>query len=170
MKGYIANLAKGFQPNIVLCGAAGRGKTYLSIAAMIEYVQKRSSDMELEELRRKNLAAYATLNGILNDSRSFGDQDADKRLKRQTNAELLIVDELNSGMTTLTEHGRNQLFSLINDRYNNMRPTIFISNLNPDQLLQSLGESIISRIYQEGKNVLVFSGSNLRVSRGAYHG
>jgi len=71
---------------------------------------------------------------------------------------LLFLDDL--GAEKVTDWALETLFTLINDRYERMLPTVYTSNLDPRQLSENLGDRIASRIV--GSCVLINLGSEDR--------
>jgi DNA replication protein DnaC len=65
-------------------------------------------------------------------------------LDRLADADLLHIDDL--GAEHRTEWVLEQLYSIINARYQDERSTIVTSNLSRDELAEQLGERIVSRL------------------------
>ena len=73
--------------------------------------------------------------------------------------DLLHIDDL--GAEHRTEWVLEQLYTIINGRYEDERSTIVTSNLGPDELAEQLGERIVSRL--EGCcEILPFYGADAR--------
>lgn len=64
--------------------------------------------------------------------------------RKFTSVDLLVIDEI--GVQAGTPNEQQILFSIIDDRISQGRPTIFLSNLAPNQLAQVLGMRIADRI------------------------
>jgi len=77
----------------------------------------------------------------------------------ECNPQLLILDDL--GKEKSSEWVKEQLYILINHRYENLLPIIFTSNCNEKDLSKNLGEAIISRIY-EMCDIYTFKGIDRR--------
>lgn len=69
-----------------------------------------------------------------------------------TDKDLLIIDEV--GVQFGSESEKIILFEIINERYEQMKPTILISNLSEDELSRYVGERIIDRM-REGKGAVI---------------
>ncbi|ENO7364325.1 DNA replication protein DnaC, partial [Proteus mirabilis] len=65
-----------------------------------------------------------------------------------------------------TDSERNILFEVINDRYEDLLPTILVSNLPVVDLQKMLGERVVDRLLQGG-TVLTFNWPTYR--RGNHH-
>jgi DNA replication protein DnaC len=76
-----------------------------------------------------------------------------------TACDLLILDEI--GAQVGSEHEKQLMFEILNDRYQDMRPTILISNLNAQELEQFLGHRVMDR-YRECGVVLAFDWESHR--------
>ena len=77
-----------------------------------------------------------------------------------TKPDLLVVDEI--GVQAGTDNEINILTEVINDRYEEMLPTLVISNLTFDKLETLLGPRIIDRLYDGGGFLLVFDWGSYR--------
>jgi DNA replication protein DnaC len=63
-----------------------------------------------------------------------------------TKIPVLILDDL--GAEKASEWVAETLYILIDDRYGNMKPTVFTSNYSPSELAERLGDRIVSRIME----------------------
>lgn len=168
LRGYAASCGQREGSSILLWGLYGTGKTGLSIATMRSAIEAHGLD-----------ALFTTVPDLLNEIRStFGansqrprlpyaeDQESLpglssgelQRLVRDTS--LLVLDDL--GTERVTGWVAETLFELINHRYNRMLRTIFTSNLDPELLIEHLGERISWRIAHMS-DVLHLNGPNLRL-------
>jgi DNA replication protein DnaC len=116
-----------------LTGGFGTGKTAL---AMI--VSKAAIDSG------RSVAIYSCprLLGVIRESIDAG--GVLDFLDRLADADLLHIDDL--GAEHRTEWVLEQLYSIINARYQDERSTIVTSNLSRDELAEQLGERIVSRL------------------------
>jgi len=62
---------------------------------------------------------------------------------------LLIIDEIDK--VKLTDWKEEMIFNIVDGRMNNMRKTVYTSNMSPDDLTEILGINIMSRILSDGK-------------------
>lgn len=137
-----AQLAKG--GSLVLTGGPGTGKTHLACAVANVIMPAHMAS-----------AAFGTVSSMIRGVRStYG------KLSQKTEAQalaelllpdLLIVDEV--GASTGTAHESQLLFDIINQRYENLRPMILISNLNAEDLLIHLGHRAMDRFAECGSVV-----------------
>jgi DNA replication protein DnaC len=141
-----ANLDEG--RGLWLTGGCGTGKTVL---AMI--VAKAAIDTG------RTVAIYSCprLLSVIRDSIERG--GVLDFLDRLAEADLLQIDDL--GAEHRTEWVLEQLYTIVNARYEDERSTIVTSNLGRDELAEQLGERIVSRL--EGCcEVLPFYGPDHR--------
>lgn len=150
---YLENSVKvGFKDNVIITGGVGLGKTHLaySIVNALESVREipatgsgyyTSQKVELTTIK-------AVIDGIRACWRSDDRADYDFINKIKT-ISLLIIDEV--GVQYGTESERLELFDIFNYRYNQMLPTIIISNCNKPQMSKILGQRIIDRLFSGAK-------------------
>jgi DNA replication protein DnaC len=81
-------------------------------------------------------------------------------LDRLAEADLLHIDDL--GAEHRTEWVLEQLYTIINSRYQDERSTIVTSNFNRDELAEQLGERIVSRL-EASCELLPFHGPDKRL-------
>ena len=103
----------------------------------------------------KRTAVYRTAMGFFLDVRATYKKDS-KETERDVIAELtrpglLVIDELQERGETAFED--RLLTHLIDARYGAMRPTIIIANLTAKELGETLGPSIVDRVFEDGKRI-----------------
>lgn len=81
-------------------------------------------------------------------------------LKKYTNTELLILDEV--GAQSGSDFETIMLFRIINSRYENMKPTFIISNLTSEDLSKYIGERTVDRFYENNGAVFIFNWDSHR--------
>jgi DNA replication protein DnaC len=132
-----------------LTGGVGTGKTAL---AMI--VSKAAIDAG------RSVAVYSCprLLSVIRESIDSGGVLA--FLDRIAAVDLLHIDDL--GAEHRTEWVLEQLYTIINTRYEDERATVITSNLEPEQLAEQLGERIVSRLEGMCGEPLPFWGADAR--------
>jgi len=131
--------------SLLLIGPVGTGKTHLGMAVLMELMRKPLY-LRFELLRKR----YISLPQFLNELRA---SYREERLKDLAECEFLIIDDL--GIETLDEWGRDKVFTLVNTRYQEKLPTIFISDLSPQELVNKLDERILSRLHEMARGVRI---------------
>ena len=132
-------------------GSNGTGKTHLAAAIALYLINKgvpvvckTSSDL-LSDIKRGFDSGEATEYEIL---------------RAYKEADLLIVDDL--GKEQCTDWSMSTLYSILNDRYEDMKPTIITTNYNTEELLRAMTpkgfddtkiRAIISRLREVSKAV-----------------
>jgi len=131
--------------DILLFGAIGTGKTYISCAFALELIKKNQKSV-------KFITEYDLL-GLYFEK----NYNAFKSFKE---CEILILDEI--GKRVLAEWQRVQLEELLSHRYNEMLPTIYITNLEQNDFRDFLGSRLTDRLRENGLKRFAFDGESLR--------
>lgn len=161
-KDIVLEYVKDFQEkkksgtSLVFCGTTGTGKTHLS-AALSFYL--------IEKFQTKIL--YTKAFDVLREVKDTYNRKAEKTFssvqKKHTEVDLLIIDEVGVQFGTDTE--KQILFEIVNERYENMKPTILVTNLSLANLKDFAGDRVIDRMKENGGKVIVFSGESFRGKR-----
>ncbi|MDE9455319.1 ATP-binding protein [Xenorhabdus bovienii] len=137
---------------LVLCGRPGTGKTHLAVAIC-----------RVVATEKQARAFMTTASRIIRAFRRSWNHEAEQTefetLQFYSEMDLLVIDEI--GVQYGTDSERNILFEVINNRYEDLLPTILISNLPLSDLSGFLGERIIDRMSQGGV-VLAFNWDSYR--------
>lgn len=137
--------------NLLLFGAPGLGKTFLSAAIAREVSGEGYS------------VVYDTAAQVFQrfESLKFGreDGDADSDVERILRCDLLILDDLGTEMTTAFV--QSALYQIINTRLLEKRSTILSTNLMPSDLPRRYSPQIASRLEGEYQ-LLPFFGEDIR--------
>ena len=125
--------------NFVLLGNCGTGKTHLACAVGMEAIRQGKTVLfatASEIIRRVQAAHKSTSETEWDLMNTFADLD------------LLIVDEV--GVQYNTESANRIITEIVNARYNNELPTIFISNLDKQAFQAVMGDRAMSRMQEDG--------------------
>jgi len=125
-----------------IVGPRGTGKTHLA-CALVHLFQ--TADPPRSPLYRRALEIFAEIKGTWAQGASRTEADIIAELQT---APLLVIDEVQVRSESAFENAR--LTTLIDSRYAELRPTILVSNLSPADMLDSLGDSVESRIIESG--------------------
>ncbi len=136
---------------IVMAGRTGTGKTMLACAVCRHIALSHGA-----------LCRYATAYHIVRDIKdTYGGTGSEREIGRgYVEPALLVVDEVGVQYGTDTE--KLLLFEVLNGRYENMKPTIVISNLEPAGIGDYLGDRVMDRLMDNGGAVLVFDWQSHR--------
>lgn len=135
-------LVEGRLLNLLVIGKTGRGKTHLAISAMRRFAEIRSKD-GLQQPRM----IYTTENRILRELKSSFNRSSmpseQEIIDRYANADLLVIDEMGKSNSTL--YNLTAIEEII-DRRHSSRPTIYLSNLDEEELKKGLTDGSLSRM------------------------
>ncbi|MEE6030459.1 ATP-binding protein [Avibacterium paragallinarum] len=130
---------------LILCGKPGTGKNHLASAIAHHIIEQHQDEVLITTALR-----------IIRKVKSTWDKNTslteDEVMNIYTDKDLLIIDEV--GVQFGSESEKIILFEIINERYEQMKPTILISNLSEDELSRYVGERIIDRM-REGKGAVI---------------
>jgi len=137
--------------NLLLFGAPGLGKTFLS-ACIARVVSENGHSV-----------VYDTAGHIFTQfesARFRREEEGDEEdVRRYLHCDLLIMDDLGTEM--LTSFVQSTLYQIINGRLISGKKTIINTNLKPEQIGQRYGAQILSRIEGEFE-MLLFTGEDIR--------
>lgn len=120
---------------LLITGTCGTGKTHLAVAILHAILDRGYPGL------------FATVPDLLAEIRKSynGEKDSEK-IKKIKSARFLVLDDLGAEKTT--DWVQEQLYMIINYRYEYELPTIITSNLDIGQLAQKVGERTTSRLLE----------------------
>lgn len=137
---------------LVLCGQAGTGKTHLA-SSIINHIKKVYY-----------IPVFTSALGVTRHVKATYNKNNDKTelqaISDFVRPDLLVIDEV--GVQFGTDAEKIILFEVINRRYQEMKPTILISNLNITELGDYIGERVVDRMFEGGGAVIAFDWSSYR--------
>ncbi|MDZ5601716.1 ATP-binding protein [Pseudomonas sp. RP23018S] len=140
---------------LMLLGKVGTGKTHLGAGMANELMRTTSAT-----------AVYRTVGSILQSIRATYDRDNEQSeadiLSSLIEPSLLVLDEVGASKEHPSDFELTTLFSIINGRYEQMRPTVVISNLDTQQLRHAMGERSYDRLREGGGVVVPFGWESQR--------
>jgi len=140
--------------SLILCGKPGTGKTHLACA--IGHV--------LTEQQRSVIfgTVLSVIRYIKDTYRKDAERSESEAVESMIEPDLLIIDEV--GAQLGTEHEKLLLFEIINERYQDCKATILISNLTREELGQYLGDRVMDRFRESGA-IVAFDWASHRGKR-----
>lgn len=138
------------EANLLLSGAPGLGKTFLSAA-----IAREVSDGGWS-------VVYNTATHVFDrfEARKFGrDETAEEDVRRILSCDLLILDDLGTEMTT--GFVSSALYEIVNTRLQRRLSTVISTNLQPEDLSARYSPQVASRVEGEYE-ILPFFGTDIR--------
>ena len=136
--------------SLMLFGNAGLGKTHAALAIAGIVLQK---DFDVIYVSSPDFF------GKLENARFDSSEDAETLLRTASAADLLILDDLGTEMTT--SFVQSALYQLVNGRLMEGKATIISTNLAPEELGARYGGAVLSRLEGEYE-ILPFFGEDIR--------
>lgn len=137
---------------LIFSGKAGTGKTHLACAIANAVI---------------DLATPAKFTTVTNMMRvikeTYGKDSTESEsdvLQRLSDVPLLVLDE--AGMDYGTDFNKTLLFEVLNSRYENVNPTIILTNLDATALKEYLGERVVDRMRDGGGKMVTFNWESNR--------
>lgn len=150
-KDYALNLEENLALGrcLIFSGNVGVGKTHLACAIANEAV------------RLGKTVFFASVSKLIRQVRaSWGSKDEQAVIDNLIDLDLLVIDEI--GVQAGTENERNIIFDVINGRYEDMKATVILTNLDRTQLPLYLGERIVDRLRENGGTLISIVGNSCR--------
>lgn len=137
--------------SMIMVGGVGTGKTLLASAGIESIIDNNHCEMiKVIDVVRELKATWAK------DS----NQTEEKLIKYYANIDLLVLDEVGSQFGSDTE--KLFIFDIIDGRYQNMKPTILISNLDIDGIKDAIGDRCVDRLREGGGMMVAFNWESSR--------
>ncbi|HRV59050.1 MAG: ATP-binding protein [Solirubrobacterales bacterium] len=137
-----------------LMGDTGTGKTTLAML------------VSKEALKRAHTVAIYSMPKLLSRIRATygaeaGEESYDQFFERLCEVDLLHIDDL--GAEKQTEWVLEQLYALVNERYERQKSIVVTTNLTQDELEEQIGPRTVSRLIQMcGENQIPLFGDDAR--------
>jgi DNA replication protein DnaC len=160
LAGYVNNAPKEIRAGsgIFAIGAAGSGKTHLLVAAAREIIGRYG----ISVVRTTGYHVFAKLR----DAIATNGREAEVLRPMLTAGVLIIDDPIPPTTSELSEYQRNQLFALVDGRYEHRRPTWLSANFaDGPEAFEKLGRATADRL-RDGAVVPKFDWPSYRKSQG----
>jgi len=137
--------------SMLMVGGVGTGKTLLASAGIESIVDKYKCEIiKTIDVVRELKASWSKDN----------DNTEEGLIKYYVGLDLLVLDEVGSQFGSDTE--KLFIFDIIDGRYQDMKPTILISNLDIDGIKECIGERCVDRLREGGGVMIAFDWKSLR--------
>ena len=154
-------ISRSERNGLFICGECGVGKSHLAFAVANELIKQGNSviAMTMIDLLMKIKSSY----GFCIDNAS-----EEEILKVYEDCSLLIIDDL--GKEKPTEWVLQTIYSIIDRRYNALKPIIVTTNFTAGELIKrfgdnSLGKAIVDRLFETCQYVPI-GGESYRKRKG----
>tara|TARA_R110002012_G_scaffold152101_1_gene312037 strand:- start:300 stop:1064 length:765 start_codon:yes stop_codon:yes gene_type:complete len=138
--------------SLIMVGGVGTGKTLLASAILDSLVDDYNCDIiKTIDLVRELKATWSKDSKYTEES----------LIEYYSNLDLLILDEVGSQFGSDTE--KLFIFDIIDGRYQNMKQTILISNLDINGIKDAIGERCVDRLREGGGSMIAFNWESSRV-------
>ena len=138
--------------SMIMVGGVGTGKTLLASAILDSLVDDNQCEIiKVIELIRSLKATWSK------DST----ETEESIIKYYIGLDLLILDEVGSQFGSDTE--KLFIFDIIDGRYQDMKQTILISNLDIDGIKEVIGERCVDRLREGGGSMIAFDWKSSRI-------
>lgn len=138
--------------SLIFCGGVGAGKTHLAVGICHAVIAQ------------DRIAVFSSVLGAIRSIKETFRKGSDiteaEAIQNLVEPDLLVLDEV--GVQFGSETEKMYLFEIINGRYENLRPTIVISNLAKEPLTEFLGERVVDRLREGGGRMVVFDWPSYR--------
>lgn len=139
--------------SLIFCGATGTGKTHLACSIANCVIKEHAASAVF-------LSTLDAVRRVKETYRKGSEETERQAIAWFSKHDLLILDEVGVQFGSDTE--KMILFEIINKRYENLKPTILISNLSLKNLEDFVGERIMDRMRENGGRVLIFEFESFR--------
>lgn len=153
-QGYAGNFAENKKTGLsfLLLGMPGTGKTHLSIGIALAIMEKGNTSIFT--------TASRMFRAIKDTYRKGSEHSESEVIAIYTSCDLLIVDEV--GVQRGSDYEKDTFFDVINERYENLKPTIVLSNLTLEEIKNYLGERVFDRLRENGGKAFVLDWDSYR--------
>jgi DNA replication protein DnaC len=151
-KAYLDEILSGSGSCLVMAGKVGTGKTHLA-ASMVNVMIEKGKQCKLvkmSELIRSIKSTWA---------RSSEKSESDL-IKFYSEIPLLLIDEIGIQFGSDTE--KLLLSEVIDNRYQDILPTVLISNLDTTGIKDCIGDRSYDRLRQDGGKIIAFDWESER--------
>ena len=141
----------------IFCGSPGTGKNHLAIG------------IGLQVMAQNKIVQYTTVQRMMRSIKDAWRKDSvlseSDVIDALVEPDLLIIDEI--GVQYGSKFEQDQIFDILNERYEKRRPVLLLSNLTKDEVKAFLGERIYDRLREDGGQAISFKWESYR---GVRHG
>lgn len=138
--------------SLIMVGGVGTGKTLLASAMLDSLVDKH---------RCRMIKVIDLIRHLKDTWKKDSESSEQEIIEYFVGLDLLILDEVGSQFGSDTE--KLFIFDVIDGRYQDMKPTILISNLDIEGVKDCIGERCVDRLREGGGSMIAFNWGSSRV-------
>lgn len=152
---YSEAIANGSAACLVMAGSVGTGKTHLAASIVNKFImlRKRCMIIKMSELIRD----------IKDTWRKDSEYSEKAIIRKLSSIELLIIDEIGVQFGSDTE--KLLISEIIDNRYQDMVPTILISNLDLSGIKACIGDRSYDRLREDGGKIIALNWQSHRAKK-----
>lgn len=150
---YVAAFGTARGTSLIFCGKPGTGKTHLACAIAHAVTEKLSA---------RFCSVLAAIRHVKSAYRKDCEYTEEEAIGDLIAPALLVLDEV--GVQVGSEHEKMLLFEIINERYQQCRSTILVSNLTAEEIAEYLGDRVVDRFREDGA-IVAFDWASYRTRR-----
>jgi DNA replication protein DnaC len=158
VESFVANLDERLEKGhgLWFWGKVGTGKTALAmlVSKLVLEAGRTVAIYSLPKLLARIRATY---------ERDLGGDSYEQFFDRLASVDLLHIDDL--GAEKRTDWVLEQLYSIVNERYESARSMVVTTNLSEDDLAAQIGRRTVSRLLEICGSPLQIEGQDLRYTR-----
>lgn len=141
---------------MIFSGTTGTGKTHLSCGIANHIIPKHMAAPLF-------ISAFDMVRKVKQTYSRNSETTEEQAIRSFLHPDLLIIDEIGAQFGTDTE--KMIIFEVINKRYEEVLPTILLSNLALTELANFVGERIVDRMKENGGSVCCFTWPSHRAKK-----
>ena len=138
--------------SLIFCGKPGTGKTHLACAIVLSLIKSGISSAVYTTI-------FKAIQAVKDTYRSHERSENDV-IKEFVSPGLLVVDEV--GVQYGSDAEKMIFYQILNGRYEDVKPTILISNLTAAELTEFIGDRCMDRMKEGGGIVVPFTWKSYR--------
>lgn len=141
-------LEKVKKSGVILSGNVGSGKTYRMLQTIVAHMLEKHKTPFPTEVSQKMFQNHfmSVPNTLRMIKEEFDSPDAPRIVESLINKEILFLDDL--GSEKASEWVKEQLYIILNERYNWCRPVMFTTNLQIKEIGENYGDRFASRLVE----------------------
>lgn len=140
-KRFVDSFADNRGASLILAGGPGTGKTHIACGIARAGIEQHDKTVMF-------MTVLQAIRHVKDTYRRDSERSERDAINDLLEPELLILDEI--GAQLGSEHEKMLMFEIINERYQQCRSTILISNLTREELGEFLGDRVMDRFRESG--------------------